>query len=109
MSTNRIKKYQNRRIMTDEGWKYFCNQCGDYKIESDFYNSKHTPFGITYKCKEHFRYEEKTEKDTEHLKLNPITDSDLDETKVVLMRLGYEFGPDKPPVWEQFNTKHNIK
>ena len=109
MGNTKIQRLQKRRIMSNSGWLYFCNQCGDYKTEQEFYKSKSTPFGVTYKCRLHFKYEEPADPKFEYLKLNPITDEDLDQTKTVLENLGYTFGPNEEPVWKQFNRKHNLK
>lgn len=108
MANTKVQRLQKRRIMSPTGWLYFCNQCGDYKPEDEFYKSKSTPFGFTYKCRLHFKYDEPADPKFDYLKLNPITDEDLDETQKVLEQLGYKFGADQTPVWEQFNKKHNL-
>ncbi len=109
MGEDRISRFQNRRLMTPDGWVYFCKLCGDYKPESEFYKNKAGHFGITYKCKEHYKISKiKPDKSTEHLKLNKLTDEDFEQTQKVLERLGYEFGPNSLPVWQQFNKKHNL-
>ena len=109
MGNSKIQRLQKRRIMTDNGWQYFCNQCGDYKPENEFYNSKSTPFGVTYKCRLHFKYDEPADPKLDYLKLTPITDEDLEETERVLNNIGYKTGPDELPIWRQFEIKHNIK
>lgn len=108
MGNQRLTKFQKRRIMSDLGWLYFCSQCGDYKPENQFYNSKHTPFGITGKCKLHFKYDEPKDPTLDYLKLNPITDEDLEQTETVLKNLGYKVGPEELPIWRQFELKHNL-
>lgn len=107
----KVSLFQNRRIWRKDGIYYFCGLCGDYKIESDFYKSKHTPFGITYKCKIHYRSNKGGETDSsmDYLSLTSLKDSDLEETQLVLERLGYKFGPDQLPVWRQFEIRHGIK
>ena len=45
----------------------------------------------------------------DYLKLDPIQDEDFEGVQTLLERLGYKFGIDIPPVYIQFNTKHNIK
>lgn len=109
MGDTRIQRLQKRRIMSENGWLYFCSQCGDYKLEGEFYNSKSTPFGVTYKCKLHFKYDEPADPKFDYLKLNPITDDDLDEAEKVLNHLGYKTGPEQLPIWRQFEIKHNLK
>ena len=47
--------------------------------------------------------------DMEYLKLDPIQDEDFTGVQRLLETLGYKFGIDTPPVYVQFNTRHNIK
>jgi hypothetical protein len=109
MGQDRLSRFQNRRLLTDQGWVYFCKLCGDYKPESEFYKNKAGHFGLTYKCREHYKKNPNAgDKTTDHLKLNKLTDEDFVETQKVLEKLGYEFGPGSLPVWEQFNKKHNL-
>jgi len=109
MGNTKVQRLQKRRIMTESGWVYFCSQCGDYKSEEEFYKSKSTPFGLTYKCRLHFKYDEPSDPKLDYLKLNPITDEDLEETEKVLNNMGYKTGPDELPIWRQFEIKHNLK
>jgi hypothetical protein len=113
MGKTKIDSYLKRRMLTDNGWIYFCRLCGDYKPESDFYKSKHTHFGITYKCKLHYGKDKSNETPEDddivsYLKLQKISDSDFEQTQVVLEKLGYRFGPNELPVWKQFEIKHNL-
>ena len=108
MGTPHIQKYQNRRMMTQSGWTYFCSQCMDYKLETEFYKSKDTPFGITYKCKLHYKKNEEADPEMEYLKLQPVTEQDYEETKSLLEKLGYKTGPGELPIWKQFQNKHNL-
>lgn len=109
MGSKRIQSFQNRRIWKEDGVHLFCRLCGDYKLETEFYNSKDTPFGKTYKCKIHYdkKYRD-DDKETEYLKMTPITDSDFEQTEILLTHLGYKFGPGELPVWRQFEIKHNL-
>ena len=109
MSSNIIRTYLSRRYLTEDGWLYFCRLCGDYKHESEFYKNKETAFGVSYKCKEHYKSVNEEDKEMEYLNLNPIRDSDFEGAQALLENLGYKFGKDQPPVWEQFEIKHNIK
>jgi len=95
-------------MMTSSGWTYFCSQCMDYKLETEFYRSKDTPFGITYKCKLHYKKNEESDPEMEYLKLQPITEDDYEQTKTLLEKLGYKTGPGELPIWQQFLTKHNL-
>ena len=45
----------------------------------------------------------------DYLKLDPIQDEDFTGVQRLLETLGYKFGIDTPPVYVQFNTRHNIK
>lgn len=110
MGNKKIESFLNRRMMTETGWLYFCRLCGEYKHESQFYNSKHTPFGKTYKCKVHYiKDKEPADPEYDYLKMNPISDKDFVETERILKTLGYKIGPNELPVWRQFEIKHNIK
>ena len=94
----------------EDGIYYFCSLCGDYKLESEFYKSKNTNFGITYKCKIHYKKSTQEEKDdtNDHLRLSPITDDDFAGAQRLLEILGYKFGSEQLPVWKQFSNKHNL-
>ena len=107
----RVTSFQNRRIWRNDGIYYFCSFCGVYKIESVFYKSKQTPFGVTYKCKMHYRTEKgvKTDNTMDYLSLSTLKDSDFEQTQLFLERLGYKFGPDQLPVWMQFEIRHGFK
>lgn len=110
MVSKRIDNLLSRRFIGPNGsWYLFCRLCGEYKPETEFYNSKTGKFGKTYKCKQH--YQKKTEEiDTEfnYLNLNPITDNDFIETEKVLQKLGYSIGPNELPIWKQFEIKHKL-
>jgi len=110
MGNSKIQAYLKRRMLTDEGWVYFCSLCGDYKLETEFYKSKQNPFGLTYKCKIHYK-KDKTPIDptTEYIKLVNVTDSDFEQTQRLLEVLGYKFGKGQLPVWRQFEIKHKLK
>ena len=106
----KMQSYLNRRIWREDGTYYFCRLCGDYKHENEFYNSKQTHFGKTYKCKEHYKKDEvPQDRSMDYLNLNTITDEDFKGAQLLLSNLGYTFGPESKPVWEQFNLKHNLK
>jgi len=110
MGSKRVDWYLKRRMMTTEGWVYFCTSCGTYKPEKEFYHSKNTPFGLTYKCRIHYKKDDTpVDPSMDYLKLNPLTDKDFEETQNVLENLGYTFGPSELPVWKQFQIKHNLK
>ena len=109
MGSKRIDSFLKRRMMTTEGWVYFCTSCGDYKPETEYYHSKSTPFGLTYKCRIHYRKDNTpVDPSMDYLKLNPLKDEDFEDTQTVLEKLGYTFGPNQLPVWRQFELKHNL-
>jgi hypothetical protein len=98
-------------MMTEDGWIYFCRNCGTYLPETNFYKSKTGPFKISTQCKLHYSKKDKNESDDiemEYLKLDPIQDEDFQGVQRLLETLGYEFGVDIPSVHIQFKTRHNI-
>jgi len=106
-----FQKYLSRRILGDNGFEYFCRICGEYKPEVDFYKSKEGLWKIDTKCKIHYTRKNKEEDDgMEHLKLNPLKESDFIETQQLLERMGYRFDIEQS-VHEQFmvKNKHKIK
>jgi len=106
MTRNNFKQYLSRRMMSKDGWVYFCRQCGTYLPEKDFYKRKDTPWGLDVSCKNHGQ-KIKTEYDPEmeYLKLNPLTEQDFYETQEVLKMMGFCFDCGKT-VHEQFMEKH---
>lgn len=109
MGSKKMQSFLNRRMLSENGWLLFCRLCGEYKLESEFYNSKTTPFGKTYKCKEHYQKSTtETSDEFDYLKMNPISDKDFEGTEKVLKSLGYKIGPDELPIWKQFEIKHNL-
>lgn len=104
-----FEQYLKRRMWTSEGLVYFCRICGQYKLETEFYQSKTGPFRIDTKCKMHYQKKDKDDNgEMDYLKLNPLTEKDFIETQMFLERLGYHFGPESEPVFKQFNKKHNL-
>lgn len=110
MTSDRINTLLHRRFIgPDGGWFLFCRLCGEYKPETEFYNSKSGKFGKTYKCKIHYqKSNEPVDADYNYLNLNKITDNDFIETENLLKRLGYKVGPNELPIWRQFEIKHNL-
>ena len=109
--SERMEKFLNRRMMGADGnWHLFCRMCGEYKPETEFYNSKDTPWGKTHKCKIHYKVEkEEVDEEMSYFRLSPITDSDFEGVERLLTMFGYKIGPDELPIWKQFEIKHNIK
>lgn len=104
-----VNEFLSRRMMTEEGWVYFCRQCMVYKPQSEFYRRTDSKFGIEERCKLHRKTKtDKSDPSTSYLKLNGVKDSDFVETENLLISLGYKICPDCPPVWEQFNKRHNL-
>ncbi len=107
MGKKQFEQHLSRRVLTEEGWSFFCSICGCYLHESKFYKSKKTKWGIDNKCKEHYtRKEPDDDGEMDYLKLNPITESDFIETQKLLQRMGYKFGPDEKSVHDQFMDRH---
>lgn len=110
MGNEQIKFNLRRRMMTNEGWVYFCRNCGTYLPETNFYKSKTGPFKISTQCKLHYSKKDKDESDEmDYLKLDPIQDEDFQGVQRLLETLGYKFGVDIPSVHNQFLKRHNIK
>lgn len=109
---SKVNEFLNRRMMTEDGWVYFCRQCMVYKPENEFYKRSDSSFGVDYRCKIHRKpgpkTTTKTDKSMSYLKLHTLRDSDFEETEKVLTILGYNICPTCLPVWEQFNKKHNL-
>jgi len=107
--SNQFEKYLSRRLLTEQGWVYFCRICGEYKPENQFYKRSDTPYKIDSRCKEHYtRKNNDDDGEMDYLKLNPLTEDDFIETQRFLERIGYSYNSDKP-IWKQFNERHGIK
>lgn len=103
-----MKEFQNRRIWDkDNGLSYFCNVCGKYKPEKEFYKRKSGNFRVDSKCKIHYTKREKGEdKDNSHLKFTRLSEKDYAEARNLLQKLSYDTTKD---VHEQFKKRHNLK
>jgi hypothetical protein len=109
MGNSKTDRFLKRRMWREDGIYYFCTLCGDYKLETEFYNSKDTNFGKTYKCKLHYKKDQIKEEETnEYLRLSTLTDEDFAGAQRLLETLGYKFGADQLPVWKQFILKHKL-
>jgi hypothetical protein len=107
MKKKEFEQYLSRRIMTENGWEFFCSHCGCFKSENDFYKSNKTKWGIDNKCKIHYsRKDPDDDGEMNYLKLGPIKESDFIEVQKFLSRIGYKFGPDEKSVHEQFMDKY---
>lgn len=110
--SNSLDKYERRRVMGKDGWLYFCRQCGDYFPYKDFHKRKNTYWGINASCKKHHKVN-KVQKsslekeDVSHLKLQPITEDDWVQVRVLLKRLGYCYDCGKT-IHQQFMERHNL-
>lgn len=101
-----FQQYLSRRMMSADGWVYFCRQCGTYQPESQFYKRKDTMWGVDMSCKNHGqKVKGEHDPEMEYLKLNPLTERDFYETQEVLKKMGYCFGCDKT-IHEQFMEKN---
>jgi hypothetical protein len=101
--------YLKRRMLGSGGWTYFCRICGQYKLETEFYTRNSEPFRIDTKCKLHYTKKDKNDNgEMDHIKFNPLKQSDFVATQKFLETLGYKFGIGEEPVHIQFNKKHNL-
>lgn len=109
----RLLGYVQRRIMTENGWRYYCTECNDYHHYEEFYKAASRPFGIMSHCSEkrRGRFIGKREKkdpniekvDTSYFKLNKVTEEDIKNTLDLLNSIGYDTTGN---VHEQFIKKH---
>ena len=105
----RLQGFVQRRIMTDSGWKYFCTECNDYHPADDFYKAANRPFGLFSHCSKTRQNKNKKGEpalrnvDTTHLKLNKVTEEDIQNTLEVLTKFGYDTTGN---VHEQFLKKY---
>ena len=98
----------SRRMMTDEGWVYFCNVCGEYKGKKQFYSRSKAPFKIDTKCKIHNKKQLEDDAEMKYLNLHGVRKEQFDEAQLVLERLGYLFCDGCPSVHQQFLKKHKL-
>jgi len=102
-----FQQYLSRRMMSVDGWTYFCTQCGTYKPEKDFYKRKDSIWGIDSSCKHHGqKLDIEPDKDMAYLKLNPLTEKDFIDTQQFLKKIGYCFGCGKT-IHQQFMEKYS--
>jgi len=91
----RLTGYSKRRIMTDDGWKYFCADCNDFHPKSWFYLDQKKPFGVFPSCSRNkgagtTKKSEKSDVLTKHLKMQPISEDDIRIVLGFLTHLGYD-------------------
>lgn len=106
MGKQQFQQYLSRRILTKDGWCFFCRICGTYLPETDFYKSKNSNWGIDTRCKLHYGKKE-TDDDMDYLKLDPLKEKDFIDTQKLLQKMGYKFGTDKS-IHEQFIEKWQL-
>lgn len=98
----------SRRMMTDGGWVYFCNVCGEYKEKTEFYIRNANPYKIDTKCKLHAKKQANEDSDMKYLNLHGVRKEQFTEAQSVLERLGYKFCDGCLSVHQQFLNKHNL-
>lgn len=105
----RNKKPQ-KRILSEQGWLYYCSMCEGYKPETEFNQDKNRPFGVYYICKEHRKqnYNKVNNIDPNdnlnHIKLVFVTEQDEQMKHSFLSNMGYNTNTDKS-VHQQFMDK----
>ena len=89
---DRLLGYVKKRIMTDQGWQYFCEDCGDYHTIEHFYKNSSRPFGIFPTCNRLKENKEKSSRDysMDYFRLNNVSEEDVLETLDLLERMGYD-------------------
>lgn len=100
-----FQQYLSRRMMGENGWTYFCRQCGTYLPEKDFYKRKDMPWGMDASCKIHSKDKSSPDPEMDYLKLNALTEQDFIDTQNFLKKIGYCFGCGKT-VHQQFMEKY---
>ena len=108
----RLLGYVVKRVMTDEGWRYYCTECCDYHPIQQFYKAANRPFGIFSHCSKLKHPTKKKNRitdpslskvDTSHLKLNKVNEEDIKNTIDFLEQIGYDTTGN---VHEQFIKKY---
>lgn len=106
-----FERLLSRRIMGEDGWEFFCSQCGKYQPETSFFKKKGTKWGIDTRCKLHqlkYKEEKLNDPETEHLEIKLLKEDDFKMTKEFLLSIGYTFDTKKT-VHQQFIEKFNLK
>lgn len=105
MAKKQFQQYLSRRVMSPDGWTFFCRICGNYLPETEFYKSKQSDWGIDTKCKLHYTKKDKDDDgEMDYLKLGPLKEKDFIDAQKLLTSMGYEFGTDKT-IHQQFTEK----
>ena len=88
---DRLLGYVKKRILTEKGWLYFCEDCGDYHNIDNFYKNAARPFGIFPTCnKTKNTNKGKRDYSMDYFRLNNVTEEDVIETLDLLERIGYD-------------------
>jgi len=100
----------SRRVMSESGvWYHFCNVCGEYKPESEFYKKSKNPFRLDTKCKIHHKKKQPIDPEMSYLNLHAVQKSDFVQAQVLLESIGYYYCDGCPSVHEQFMKKNEDK
>lgn len=101
---DRLLGHVKKRIMTESGWLYFCEDCSDYHPKDFFYKNTSRPFGIFPTCNK-LKNRESGPRDysMDYFRLNNVTEEDIEDTLDLLEKMGYDTCGD---VHKQFITKH---
>ena len=112
-----------QRIMTEDGWYYYCNGCKIHRPEREMVDDKYAKFGKMSSCVFHHNPNEKSantkyreqynvpftlEDDTNRHLICKKTPQDQKEALEGLEKMGYIIDDPKNPVWKQFYRKHNF-
>ena len=104
------KRKAEKRIMSEEGWLYYCNNCQIHLPEEEFNNDKNRPFGKYYICKdcrkEQYKNRNGIEDGLEHIKLTYASPEQKEMVNVLLQRLGYDTSKN---IHQQFLIKTNLQ
>lgn len=106
MGKQEFQQYLSRRVLTKDGWSFFCRICGTYLPETDFYKSRSGNWGMDTRCKIHYTRKE-SDDGMDYLKLDALKEKDFIEAQKLLQRMGYKFGTDKS-IHQQFLDKWQL-
>lgn len=100
----RLLGFSKKRILTEDGWLYFCVDCHDYHKWDAFYRNRDRPFGIMPTCSKSKKGKQtKSDPELAHLKLGNVTEKDIQATIDFLELMGYDTTGN---VHEQFLKKY---
>lgn len=118
------KTLPDKRIFIDEVPHYICSLCGEYQTYDKMVQRDSAPYGVTRNCKECFnkvynkkdkvrlrrsseelREFELAQKEFRHINFWGVSQSDVQEVKEVMKRMGFDL---EKPIWKQWHQRHDF-